>query len=187
MTYFKRPHNKKYEGMPVDIIADMMGKHPVDALCDLLLEEDLQVSYVIPGPNMASLPKFIAHPVSMVGSDAVLLGDYPSPRTYGCFPTSLGRSSAKRGSCRCPSHTQDDIVPCPASCIPDRGLLKDGMKADIVVFDAKEVRSPATRTEPKQFPIGIEYVIVNGNVVVDQNEHTGVLAGRAVRRGRGST
>jgi N-acyl-D-aspartate/D-glutamate deacylase len=61
------------------------------------------------------------------------------------------------------------------------------MKADIVVFDAKQVRSPATRTEPKQFPIGIDYVLVNGKIVVEENEHTGVLAGRAVRRGRAST
>ena len=71
--------------------------------------------------------------------------------------------------------------------IPDRGLLKDGMKADIVVFDAGTVKSPATRTQPKQFPIGIDYVIVNGKIVVEGNEHTGMLAGRAVRRGRAST
>ena len=188
VTYFKRPHNKKYEGMPVDIIADMMGKHPVDALCDLLLDEDLQVSYVIPGPNMASLPKFIAHPVSMVGSDAVLLGDYPSPRTYGCFPHILGAFVREEGFLSLPQAIRKmTSFPAQRLGIPDRGLLKDGMKADIVVFDAKEVKSPATRTEPKQFPIGIEYVIVNGNVVVDQNQHTGVLAGRAVRRGRAST
>ena len=51
--------------------------------------------------------------------------------------------------------------------LPDRGLLRDGFKADVVVFDAKTVKAPATRREPKQFPIGIEYVIVNGQVVVD--------------------
>jgi N-acyl-D-amino-acid deacylase len=49
------------------------------------------------------------------------------------------------------------------------------------------VRAPATRTRPKQFPIGIEYVLVNGQLVVDQGKHTGVLAGRALRRGRAST
>lgn len=71
--------------------------------------------------------------------------------------------------------------------LPDRGLLRDGFKADIVVFDAQRIKAPATRTQPKQFPIGIEYVIVNGKVVVDKGQHTGVMAGRALRRGRAST
>src|SRR5207245_8252985 len=71
--------------------------------------------------------------------------------------------------------------------LPDRGLLRNGMRADIVVFDAANVRTPATKRNPKQFPIGIDYVIVNGRVVVDGGEHTGVLAGRALRRGRAVT
>ena len=71
--------------------------------------------------------------------------------------------------------------------LPDRGLLRDGFKADVVVFDAKTVKAPATRTQPKQFPIGIDHVIVNGQVVIDDGRHTGVLAGRALRRGRAST
>jgi N-acyl-D-amino-acid deacylase len=61
------------------------------------------------------------------------------------------------------------------------------MKADITVFDANSVSAPATRTDPKQFPVGIEYVIVNGRVVIDGDENTGELPGRALRRGRAST
>ncbi len=71
--------------------------------------------------------------------------------------------------------------------IPDRGLLRDGMRADITVFHADEVEAPATRTEPKQFPVGIEYVIVNGTIVVDQGTHTGALPGRALRHGRAAS
>jgi N-acyl-D-aspartate/D-glutamate deacylase len=56
-----------------------------------------------------------------------------------------------------------------------------------VVFDPRTVRGPATRSKPKQFPIGINYVVVNGRLVVDNGEHTGTLAGRALRRGRAST
>ena len=66
--------------------------------------------------------------------------------------------------------------------LSDRGILRDGMKADITIFHPNNVQAPATRTEPKQFPIGIEYVIVNGTVVVDGGEHTGVLPGRSVGR-----
>ena len=71
--------------------------------------------------------------------------------------------------------------------IPDRGLLRDGFKADLVVFDAGTVGSPATRSHPKQFPVGISHVVVNGRVVVTEGQHTGVLAGRALRRGRFET
>jgi len=68
--------------------------------------------------------------------------------------------------------------------IPDRGRLADGMKADIVVFDPANVRATATWDDPKQFPLGIPYVIVNGQVVVDGGEHTGATPGRALHRGR---
>ncbi|MFB3092187.1 MAG: amidohydrolase family protein, partial [Dehalococcoidia bacterium] len=71
--------------------------------------------------------------------------------------------------------------------IPDRGILRDGMKADIVVFNPETVKAPATKSQPKQFPIGIDYVIVNGKVVVEEAQHTGALPGRAIRRGRAST
>jgi N-acyl-D-aspartate/D-glutamate deacylase len=71
--------------------------------------------------------------------------------------------------------------------LPDRGRLQDGFKADVVVFDPNTVRSQSIRSAPRQFPVGIDYVLVNGRVVVDNGEHTGTLAGRALRRGRAST
>jgi N-acyl-D-amino-acid deacylase len=71
--------------------------------------------------------------------------------------------------------------------LPDRGLLRDGFKADITLFNPRTVRAPATRANPKQPPVGIDYVVVNGQLVVEQGRHTGVLAGRALRRGRAAT
>ena len=68
--------------------------------------------------------------------------------------------------------------------ITDRGRLADGLKADLVVFDPATVRATATYDQPRQFPVGIPYVIVNGQVVVDDGRHTGALPGRALRRGR---
>ena len=66
----------------------------------------------------------------------------------------------------------------------DRGRLADGFVADVVVFDPATVRSNATYDEPRRFPDGIEHVIVDGTMVVEQGEHTGALPGRALRRGR---
>jgi len=65
----------------------------------------------------------------------------------------------------------------------DRGLLRDGMKADIVVFDPETVRATATYENPRTFPVGIDWVIVNGEVVVAGGQHTGATPGRALRRG----
>jgi len=67
--------------------------------------------------------------------------------------------------------------------IPDRGLLRDGFKADIVVFDPKTVKTHATREDPKHYPLGIASVIVNGVVVIERGTNTGALPGRALRRG----
>jgi N-acyl-D-aspartate/D-glutamate deacylase len=65
--------------------------------------------------------------------------------------------------------------------LQDRGILRDGMKADVVVFDPERVRANATFDEPKQYPDGISHVLVNGKVVIDNNVHTGALPGRALR------
>jgi len=66
----------------------------------------------------------------------------------------------------------------------ERGRLADGLAADIVVFDPARVRANATYEEPRQFPTGIEWVIVNGSIVVEQGRHTGALPGRSLRHGR---
>ena len=188
LTYFKRPENHRYEGRSIAEAAEMMGKDVVDALCDLLLAEDLQVSYVSAGANAFTLPKFVSHPLSMVGSDALLIGDFPSPRTYGTFPVILAEYVREERFMDLPRAIRKmTSFPAQRLGLPDRGLLRDGFKADLVVFDAQRVKASATRTQPKQFPVGIEYVIVNGKVVVDKGQHTGVMAGRALRRGRPST
>jgi N-acyl-D-amino-acid deacylase len=188
LTYFKRRHNHQYEGRSVAEVAVMRNQHVVDAMCDLLLDEDLQISFVTAGGSPLSLPKFVSHPYSMVGSDAVLLGDFPSPRTYGCFPVILGEYVRESRFLELPQAIRKmTSFPAQRLGLPDRGLLRDGFKADITVFNPKTVKAPATRAQPKQLPVGINYVLVNGKVVVDQGEHSGLLAGRALRRGRLST
>jgi N-acyl-D-amino-acid deacylase len=163
----------------------MRNQHPVDALCDLLLEEDLQTSYTAFSADAGSLGRFVAHPLSMVGSDAVLLGEFPSPRTYGCFPIILGKFARDEGTLSLPQAIRKmTSFPAQRLGLQKRGLLRDGFIADVVVFDPRSVGSPATRSEPKQLPTGIDYVWVNGTLVVDQGVHTGALAGRALRRGR---
>jgi N-acyl-D-amino-acid deacylase len=185
LGYFKRAQNHVYEGCSMAEIAAMRQQHPVDAICDLLLEEDLQTTFVTAGGSWMTLPKFVSHPCSMVGSDAVLIGNFPSPRTYGCFPIILSEYVREENYMSLPTAIRKmTSFPAQRLGIPDRGILRDGFKADIVVFDPKQVKSLATRHDPKQYPIGIDYVIVNGRPVIDEGVHTGALNGRAIRRGR---
>jgi N-acyl-D-amino-acid deacylase len=121
----------------------------------------------------------------MVGSDAVLLGEFPSPRTYGCFPIILAKFARDEGALSLPAAIRKmTSFPAQRLGLSNRGLLRDGFKADVVVFDPARVGAPATRSQPKQLAVGIDYVLVNGQLVIDAGQPTGALAGRALRRGR---
>ena len=185
LTGFLKPHNKQYEGYTLAEIARMRKQDDLEAFFDLLLEEDLGLCIVGIGTNPQTLPAFVSHPYGMVGSDAILVGEYPAPRTYGCFPVILAEFVRAEKHLRL-SEAIRKMTSFPAQRLglKDRGILNDGMKADIVVFNPNTVKATSTQRNPKQFPIGIPYVIVNGQVVIDNCEHTGALPGRALRHGR---
>jgi N-acyl-D-amino-acid deacylase len=188
LTNFTQPQNKDYDGRLLTDIAEMRGQDPADALFDLLLEENLGISTVGLGTNPHTLPAFVSHPNGMIASDAILFGEYPNPRTYGCFPIVLAEFVRAEKHLRLPEAIRKmTSFPAQRLGLPDRGVLRDGLKADIVVFNPATVKTRATREDPKHYPVGIEYVIVNGKVVIDQGENTGALPGRALRRGRAST
>ena len=185
LTNFEKPDNAQYDGHPLAEIARMRGQDVTDALCDLLLDDGLQISMVGVGTNPQTLPAFVSHPYGMVGSDAVLLGEYPSPRTYGCFPVILAEFVRAEKQLRLPEAIRKmTSFPAQRLGLRSRGILRDGMKADIVVFNPDTVKAPATKAQPKQFPLGIPYVIVNGRVVIDNGAHSGALPGHALRHGR---
>ncbi|MCI0782482.1 MAG: amidohydrolase family protein, partial [Chloroflexi bacterium] len=169
-------------------IAEMRGQDPADALFDLLVEEKLGISTVGLGTNPQTLPAFVSHPCGMIASDAILFGEYPNPRSYGCFPIVLAEFVRAEKHLQLPEAIRKmTSFPAQRLGLPDRGLLRDGFKADIVVFNPDTVKTHATKDDPKHYPVGIEYVIVNGQVVIQQGENTGALPGRGLRRGRAST
>jgi N-acyl-D-amino-acid deacylase len=182
---FTRPEHLVYEGQTLgEFVADS-GKEPVDAVCDLLLAEDLRTNQVTPGPDGATLGPFIRHPVGMVGSDSVFIGAKPSPRTYGSFPRILGQFVRDTALLSLEEAVRKMTgAPAARLGLRDRGVIRGGAAADLVVFDPATVRSTATYGEPRSFPEGIPYVIVAGQVVVDEGRHTGATPGRALRRGR---
>ena len=188
LTNFTQPQNARYDGRLLSDIAEMREQDPEDALFDLLIEENLGISTVSLGTNPHTLPAFVSHPHGMIASDAILFGEYPNPRSYGCFPIVLAEFVRAEKHLRLPEAIRKmTSFPAQRLGLPDRGLLRDGFKADIVVFNPDTVKAPATKADPKQYPVGIEYVIVNGQVVIDGGENTGALPGRGLRRGRAST
>jgi len=181
---FATPELLAWEGRTLGELGADRGDDPVDVLCDVLLAEDLRVNEVTPGPWAETLREFIRHPVGMIGSDSTFVGAKPSPRTYGSFPRVLGqfvRDEALLGL--------EDAIRSMTSAsaarlgLDDRGLIRDGLVADLVVFDPELVRSTATYEEPRSFPEGIDWVIVAGEPVVADGRHTGARPGRMLRRG----
>ncbi len=182
---FTRPENLRWESRTLADVMRERGVDAVDAICDLLLSEDLRVAQVSSGPWSETLPHFVRHPVGMVGTDSTFLGEKPSPRTYGSFPRILGQFVRDEGLLSLEEAVRKmTSAPAARLGLPDRGLLRDGHASDLVVFDPVRVRSNATYDEPRRYPDGIEYVAVNGELVVDGGVHTGALPGRALRRGR---
>jgi len=185
MGYFARAENQRWEGRTLGDYLAETGLDPVDAICGLLLAEDLRINQVTPGPHRDGIPPFLVHPRSTIGSDGVLIGAKPAPRTYGSFPRVLGEFVRQERllSLEAAVHKMTGAA-ADRLGLADRGRLADGLKADVVVFDPERVHSQATYEKPRRFPVGIPYVIVNGEPVIDGGEHTGVLPGRTLRRGR---
>jgi N-acyl-D-amino-acid deacylase len=185
LGYLATPAYREWESRTLGELMAASGTDVVDTVCDLLIAEDLRPNQVTPGPAHGSLGPFLAHPLSMIGTDSTFVGAKPSPRTWGSFPRVLGEFVRDLGVMSLETAVRKMTgTPSARLGLADRGLLRDGLKADVVVFDAATIASTATYEEPRSFPVGIPWVIVNGEVVVAGGVHTGATPGRALRRGR---
>ncbi|HEX3429110.1 MAG TPA: amidohydrolase family protein [Candidatus Limnocylindrales bacterium] len=183
--YLRRPENVHWEGRTLGELIDDAGTDPVDALCDLLLSEDLRPNEVTPGPHLDGIRRFVRHPGAMIGTDSVFVGARPSPRTYGSYPRILGqlvRDEALLGL----EEAIRRMTSAPAARLGlrDRGVIREGAQGDLVIFDPATVRGDATIDDPTRAPEGIDHVIVAGAAVIEAGQPTAALPGRALRRGR---
>jgi N-acyl-D-amino-acid deacylase len=183
--YLRRPENLRWEGRTLGDLIDEAGIDPVDALCDLLLAEDLRPNEITPGPHLEGIRRFLRHPGAMIGTDSGFVGAKTSPRTYGSYPRILGqfvRDEALLGL----EEAVRRMTAAPAARLGlrERGMIREGAVADLVIFDPATVQSDATIDDPSRDPEGIDHVIVAGTVVIDAGRPTGKLPGRALRRGR---
>jgi len=174
--------NRWCEGRTVQEAADELAKNPWDFICDLLLEEDLQVAFYTFTGDMDDVKTIMQHPAHMVCTDGLEIGDMPNHRTYATYPKILGQMVRDEKLMPLEQAIRKmTSFPAQRFGLSDRGILRNGMKADVVIFDPLIVSGVATFERPKQFPLGIEYVFVNGEIVVDKGVHTGATPGVSVR------
>jgi N-acyl-D-amino-acid deacylase len=181
--------DRDLEGMTVSEIAQAQGKGPIDATLDLLLAHGGRVSSVNFGMCEEDMEFVLSHPLAAVGSDASSISAVngklygkPHPRGYGTFPRVLGQLARDKGLM--PLHEalrKMTSEPARRLGLPDRGVLREGAWADVVVFDPATIGDQATYQDPHRFPDGIAYVFVNGDMVVGEGRHTSCRPGRVLR------
>jgi len=180
--------NEHLEGENLLEIAKEKNADPIDNYFDLLLEEDGTVSgvfFTMTEENkklaMAQVWLSIGSDGSSVKPEGILGRGKPHPRYYGTFPRILGRYVREQNVL-----TLEDAIRKMTSLaaqrlgLKDRGLLKEGMFADIVVFDYDKIIDNATFENPHQYSVGVNYLIVNGKMVIENGEHTGAKPGRII-------
>ena len=178
--------NKRLEGQTFDRAIRDSGKDPVDFICDLLLQEDFEASIVNFAGNEVEAAEDIkavmTHPATMVCTDGLLIGRAPHPRTFGAFARYL-RLYAREQRALSWEEAIRKITSLPAQRLRlhTRGLLKRGFLADIVVLDPERVTDRSTFEDGRQYAAGIDHVLVNGRLTLDDGRHSGALAGRALR------
>ncbi len=182
--------HRGYEGLRVAEAAERAGKAPIDFVIDLLTDERMQVDAIFFTMCEENLEAILTKPYAMIGSDSgcrshqgPLSRGRPHPRTFGTFPRVLGHFVRKRRVLDLPTAVKKMTWdPCRKLGLLDRGRLRPGSVADLVLFDPEAISDTATYEVPVQYPAGIHYVFVNGVAVVERGEHTGARPGRAVRR-----
>jgi dihydroorotase/N-acyl-D-amino-acid deacylase len=163
------PANASAVGRNLQQIGEERGCAPVDALIDLIVEERGEVNMISFNQSEENLRLSLTHPLAMVISDGFYVKGRPHPRLHGTFPLLLGTITRKRGWLRL-EEAVHKITQRPAERfhIRGRGTLTPGTPADIAVFDAAEVDSPATYEQPELPPVGIRYVFRNGSLLFGQ-------------------
>src|SRR5216117_483336 len=185
-------HNPKLlplQGKTLAQIAKMWGKDPIDTVFDLLIEDNAFTMVAVFGMSEPDVALALQQPWVSVDNDSQgtapdgLLGkEHPHPRAYGTFPRILRKFVREEHALRLEEAIRKfTALPAQRMRLTDRGVLKKGMWADVVVFDPAAIRDLATFENPNQLSEGMQYVLVNGVPVIDEGKMTGALPGRVLR------
>jgi N-acyl-D-amino-acid deacylase len=173
-------------GRTVADCARLRGETPWATARRLLVEDRLGPTILQHVGHEENVRQIMRHRVHTGGSDGILQGDKPHPRAYGTFPQYLGRYVRELGTLsleECVAHLTSR--PAHRLRLADRGYVREGYRADLVLFDPETVAAGSTFEEPRTLPAGIPHVLIDGRFVIEDGRRTQVLAGRSVR-GTGS-
>jgi dihydroorotase/N-acyl-D-amino-acid deacylase len=182
----------EWSGRSLAELGEALGAEPADLAFDALVDDRLDVSIVVDCMTPADVETILAVPWIAVCTDAssrrpghpVLDAGRPHPRTYGTTARVLGTYVRERGTLTLETAIEKlTSVPAAQIGIRDRGVLREGAYADLVVFDPATVADLATYEEPARHPVGIEHVVVNGRLAVANGVETAERSGRLLRRG----
>jgi len=184
--------NRWMEGRSLHSIAGIKGKEPVEILFDILIEERLMVSAIFASMHEGNMKQFLSLPYCMIGSDSAARSfsgptykGKPHPRGFGSFPRFLGKyirdenlMSMSKGIHKITS------LPAQTFGIHQRGIIRKGAYADLVIFDHEKIIDRATFKNPFLRPEGIRYVFINGVPALWEGHLTGSKSGKILRHGR---
>jgi N-acyl-D-amino-acid deacylase len=189
IQYIPSEKNKKYEGLNLVELGETVGKSPFDAITDLMVEEGGTITQLIFGVsgdrnNDEPLRAIMKHPLGGFCTDAWEIGrGKPHPAAYGTYPRILGHYVRELKLL-----TLEDAIrrmtsfPASRLGLRDRGIIAEGYFADLVLFDPDRIIDRSTYEDPRQFPEGIHYVIVNGQVLLEQGQLREIRPGKVLRK-----
>lgn len=177
------------QGKTIAEIAKLWNKDPIDTIFDLLIEDEAFTNVAVFGMSEPDVALALQQPWVSICNDSQgtapdgLLGkEHPHPRAYGTFPRILRKYVRDEKKL-----TLEDAIrkftalPAAQMRFTDRGVLKAGMWADLVIFDPEEIHDVATFAEPNQLSVGMRFVLVNGVPVIAEGKMTNALPGMVVR------
>jgi N-acyl-D-amino-acid deacylase len=182
--------NKIFEGKAVSECVEISGLPPFEFIKKLMIEEKGRVNIMGFAMDEGNLHKVLSSPLVMGGSDGSAVAPYgklaggkPHPRYYGTFARILGKYSREEKLFDFPTAAQKlSALPAEKLGLKLRGKLAREYYADIVIFNPNTVIDKATFADPHQYPMGINYVLVNGEIVIKESEHTNKYPGKVLRK-----
>ena len=179
----EKPENKKLVVITISQLAATQKKLASQLYIDLILSEDFRASIVVFGGNEENVRTIMKDSRHTVGSDGILHGDRPHPRAYGTFARFLGHYS--RDEKMFPLEGAVNRMtgrPAKRLGLEDRGLIKEGYKADLVLFEYESVADRSTFESPRLPASGFEYVWINGIPTLEKGKRTSFVPGKGIRK-----
>jgi len=185
----QNPELVPLQGKHLSEVAALWHEDAIDALCDLLIKDKAFTEVAVFGMDEPDVVLALKQPWMSIDNDSqgtspegLLAGEHPHPRAYGTFPRILRKYVREEHALTLPDAIRKfTALPAQRMRLTDRGVLKKGMWADVVIIDPEKVTDKATFEEPNQLSVGMDYVLVNGVPVIAEGKMTGKLPGKVLR------